>query len=433
LIEGLEIDSPKRTSQAQTGWEGFFPYYAGFPENFARKLLESARLPVGATVLDPWNGSGTTTYAASHLGLTSCGLDLNPVMVIVARARLLATSEADSIEPLAAEVTKCERAVQTPGEEDPLYGWFGPSAGGQIRGIERSIRRHLIGTMTIAPDGTHIDRISGLAATFYVALFSVCRELTARFQSSNPTWLRYPLGDESRIRSPCASIVQRLTTNLRSMAAALAAEGHLAGSPRTKQGKWDIRLADTTTVAVEPDSVDLILTSPPYCTRIDYTAATRIELAVLAPLLDFPAQELARRMIGSIRVPDHEIDPCADWGKTCNKFLEVLRKHPSKASAGYYYKTHADYFEKMSLSLSRIVNALKRDGTAILVVQDSYYKNIHNNLPKIIGEMGEAKGLKLVRSKEFHLSRSMSGINPYTRLYKRATGALESVLCFRRQ
>ena len=37
-------------------------------------------------ILDPWNGSGTTTYAASQLGYTSRGLDLNPVMNIVARA-----------------------------------------------------------------------------------------------------------------------------------------------------------------------------------------------------------------------------------------------------------------------------------------------------------------------------------------------------------
>ena len=48
-------------------------------------------------MLDPWNGSGTTTYAAAQLGHSSIWLDLNPVMVIVARARLLSPSEADLI------------------------------------------------------------------------------------------------------------------------------------------------------------------------------------------------------------------------------------------------------------------------------------------------------------------------------------------------
>lgn len=242
LIKELRIDSPKRNSHAQTGWEGFFPYYAGFPENFARTLLESAQLPAGAVVLDPWNGSGTTTYAAAHLGLTSCGFDLNPVMIIIARARLLAASEADSIEPLGAELTKCARAARTLDEDDPLCGWFGPNTAGHIRGIERSIRRHLIGAMTIAPDGTYLDRISGLGATFYVALFSVCRDLTTRFQSSNPTWLRYPRGGESRIRASRALIVERLKENLGAMASALVTKSGLSGPPRANQGEPDIRL-----------------------------------------------------------------------------------------------------------------------------------------------------------------------------------------------
>jgi hypothetical protein len=34
------------------------PYYAGYPELFARELLQSAKLSHGAVVLDPWNGSG---------------------------------------------------------------------------------------------------------------------------------------------------------------------------------------------------------------------------------------------------------------------------------------------------------------------------------------------------------------------------------------
>lgn len=62
------ISSPKRDGRAQTTWERFFPYYAGFPETFANDVLTTLNLKTGATVLDPWNGSGTTTYAAVHRG-----------------------------------------------------------------------------------------------------------------------------------------------------------------------------------------------------------------------------------------------------------------------------------------------------------------------------------------------------------------------------
>jgi hypothetical protein len=65
-FDRLQIVSPKRTPAGQSGWDGFFPYYAGYPETFARSLLKSAALPRGASVLDPWNGSGTTTYSAAQ-------------------------------------------------------------------------------------------------------------------------------------------------------------------------------------------------------------------------------------------------------------------------------------------------------------------------------------------------------------------------------
>ena len=107
-----------------------------------------------------------------------------------------------------------------------------------------------------------------------------------------------------------------------------------------------------------------------------------------------------------------------------------MKRHPSKASSGYYYKTHLDYFDKMERSLSRLVKSLKVKGSAVLVVQDSYYKDLHNDLPKIIAEMANAAGLSLGRQVDFHSKRSMSGINSRARLYQRAIGAVESVLCF---
>jgi hypothetical protein len=200
-----------------------------------------------------------------------------------------------------------------------------------------------------------------------------------------------------------------------------------------ESGNTSILLADTTGTSLTPSSVDLVVTSPPYCTRIDYTAATRVELAVLWPLLSTSAKDLGRRMIGSTNVPDHMVEVSEKWGGTCLAFLDKLKTHKSKASSGYYFKTHMDYFDKMARAMGRIATAMKPGAIACLVVQDSYYKDLHNDLPAIVGEMGEAVELTLHRTKAFHLSRSMSGINPHTRTYARPTGATEIVLCFHKQ
>jgi hypothetical protein len=281
--------------------------------------------------------------------------------------------------------------------------------------------------MAVTPTGAKLDRISGLAATFYVALFAVCRELVAPFLSSNPTWLRRPKDGEPKINVPRDLVEQRLAANLRGMALALAERRDLLF---TEQGASQVTLKDTTTTTLPPESIDLILTSPPYCTRIDYTAATRIELAVLAPLAQVVPDELGRKMIGSTRVPTQDIDVSPAWGRRCRDFLEALHKHPSKASAGYYYKTHLDYFDKIARSMSNLSQVLRPNGAAIFVVQDSYYKEIHNDLPSFITEIGDAYDLRKHRREDFSMKRSMSGINPKSRLYRKSAEAVEAVLCF---
>jgi hypothetical protein len=171
-FDKLIVSSPKRAAHIYSGWDGFFPYYAGYPEQFARTLIESARLPGEAIILDPWNGSGTTTYAASQLGYSCHGIDLNPVMGIVARARLLPPSEADSIQPLVRDLIKGVRSDTRLEADDPLLSWFRTPCVAVIRGVERRFREHLIGDRTLTPEGVKLDQMSGLAATFYVALFS---------------------------------------------------------------------------------------------------------------------------------------------------------------------------------------------------------------------------------------------------------------------
>jgi hypothetical protein len=349
-------------------------------------------------------------------------------MIIVARARLLPPSEADSIEPLAGEIVRFSQLDrESLDNREPLSLWFSNETAALLRGIERGIRRRLVGGMTITPEGIKLDRLSGLAATFYVALFTVCRELAAPFLSSNPTWLRRPKHHEPKIDIPRQVVESKLILNLCNMALALANRRHLL---MTEQGVSEVSLTDTTATVLPEDSVDVILTSPPYCTRIDYTAATRVELAVLAPLGQTTPEDLSRQMLGSTRVPTHAIEICPMWGQRCDDFLDALRKHPSKASSGYYYKTHLDYFDKMARSLGNLTRALKPDGAAVLVVQDSFYKEIHNDLPSIVTEMAEAYGLRKRRREDFRMSRSMSGINPYTRVYKRLPGSVEAVLCF---
>lgn len=428
-FDALLVQSPKRDRQVRTGWEGFFPYYAGYPESFARKVIESSNLKGGSLILDPWNGSGTTTFSAAQLGFKAIGLDLNPVMVIISRARILPFSEADALQPLSKAILAGADSAQCSDSFDPLLNWFDRRTTNTIRAIERSICERLVGNLTISKEGIKLDKLSSIAAAFYVALFAVCRDLTRAFQSSNPTWLKLAKRGERRISSERRTIERRFQLHIDAMANVLSDK--LVETTRD-HFPVEILLADSTSSVLPKRSVDFILTSPPYCTRIDYTAATRVELAVIAPLVGKDTIELGRNMIGSTRVPKREIQIEKSWGPTCKNFLHQVKSHPSKASDGYYLRTHLDYFDKMARSIDAIAEVLRPTGAAILVVQDSFYKEVHNDLPTITEEIAARRGLVLKRRDNFYFRRSMSGINRSSKTYGRKPGAVESVLCFQK-
>lgn len=432
-MNSLKIGSPKRSASSKVGWQGFFPYYAGFSENFAQELIASCGLEPDALVWDPWNGSGTTTFAAASLGISARGLDINPVMVIVAKARLLPYSETDALVPLASDILNSARRSKAKLQRaDALLGWFDPTTATHIRNVERSLRKLLVGNMTITNDGTNLSRLSSVAAALYVALFTTCRSYLKRFTTSNPTWMRIP--DVARQNVIIAKDVfeSSFRENVAAMAAAVQ-PAFAQKSPFFDQTTIVIDSGDTTEARHYDKMADMIVTSPPYCTRIDYAAATRIELAIVEPWQNVDAFKLSRLMIGSTRVPKSPPSPCRDWGGKCISFLRAVRDHPSKASKSYYLKNHLDYFDKMSRSLRSISKNLRREGVAVFVVQDSYYKEVFNPLPDILSEMASQFGLREFRRDNFNSSRSMSGINRASLAYREHCSPTESVICFEKQ
>ncbi|HEY4069187.1 MAG TPA: DNA methyltransferase, partial [Burkholderiaceae bacterium] len=76
-IGTADIFNPKQeTDVLEDKEDRLFPYYAGYSKRFAVNFLRSLELAPSSVVFDPWNGSGTTTRAASELGLHAVGCDL---------------------------------------------------------------------------------------------------------------------------------------------------------------------------------------------------------------------------------------------------------------------------------------------------------------------------------------------------------------------
>lgn len=408
-------------------------YYAGYDPGFVGDVLTHLSLDKESVVLDPWNGSGTTTAVVALSGRSAVGLDINPVLVVVAKSKLLTTDVAESLEALTTQILACAKEmVVVRAADDPLTQWFTAGTAAYLRAIERSVQNLLVeknGALRFTNDAA-LSRLSALASSFYVVLFEAVRGLLRSYMTTNPTWVK--LSSESS--GPVSTAKEKIDARFR--AAERRQHKHLQqlrlrpdGAPLDQRLR--VSLASSTATGLDSSSVDACVGSPPYCTRIDYPVLTRPELAVLGIGDDSEMRALRDRSIGTTTMTGDAPEAQEAWGRTINDFLTAVAAHSSKASKTYYRRYFLQYFDEMHKSLLELRRVLKDDAPCALVVQDSYYKELRNDLATGLIEMGRCVGWERAERFDFVVPRTRAAMHAGARQYRDSFTATESLIVLR--
>lgn len=399
---GRSALSPKRPSEDTAGLADVFPYYAGFGYDWARALLESMHVSDSAVVLDPWNGSGTTTLAAQHEGFRAVGIDRNPVANIVARLRVDAYL-IDQKMTLASAVGKRNSEPSN----DPLHAWFTPGSTKRIR--------EWADYLSLLPVGQ--------SCLPYVALFRSIRTLSSAFEGSNPTWVKRAKSDEELI-TVSASDFDAILMEQQEFIASRAMASSDTPSPPVK-----IATALSSALPVPNKCVDVVLTSPPYLTRIDYAVAYTRELAVLGH--DIAKDRNLRSALMGTTLIRRQSDSPLRIGETARNLIEDVASHSSKASSGYYRKQVVQYLDDLTAGLDEVTRVSKSGASLHLVVQDSYYKDIPVKLADICVEECTMRGWDLTGLDPYVVKRTLTSVNKAARNYKKSDVS-ETVISLRK-
>lgn len=415
--------NPKRDPKATEGRASWYPYYAGFSPQFVSHVLQRSRLTPAALVADPWNGAGTTTAIAQAAGYRTWGGDANPAMVIVAKAKFTEFHQlAMSKQAFEEILISSPLPISAIDPHDPLVNLLPYGAALLIRCVEWKLRA-LCADYDSFPEIPEEMRPD--LALMYLALFRAARTLAKSSRTKNPTWHRSLGADgvdniEVSIEAARAEIL-KVWEQLSSEVA------ERVGS----SGACMLNVSLSQSIPLNDGVVDLVVTSPPYCTRIDYVVSTTPELAVLG-FKNEAYDSLRRSLMGTTTVEKEIIGVEEEWGRSCCEFLDSVRTHPSKASATYYFKSHVQYFKGLWASLKECQRILKPGGEAVLVVQDSEYKGIRNDLASITAEMLQSFGLRYMDRKDFEKRISMRSLNSASKVYASGRPPVESVLTFKK-
>jgi site-specific DNA-methyltransferase (cytosine-N4-specific) len=256
-------------------------------------------LDPGAWVLDPFCGSGTTLLESAHIGWNAIGIDLNPLGILIANAKvtafnaqpktLLQQSEslADRLKLLSGGADWREYLP----EPDYLLNWFPVLVLPKLRAILASIE---------------LVRPKALQDVFRVVLSDICREVSLQ----DPGDLRV------RRRKDPAQDYPAVEIFLKSMQTKVWAIVRARQHIQPKSGKVQLAvLGDTRNAAGavrmlltnrKRKSFDAAITSPPYATAMPYLDTQRLSLAILGMISSRELRQGEKLQIGNREIQEKE-------------------------------------------------------------------------------------------------------------------------------
>ena len=123
---------------------------------------------------------------------------------------------------------------------------------------------------------------------------------------------------------------------------------------------------------------DIIITSPPYANRLDYTRIWYPEIIISSRIISVDIEEIKKKQLGTNVVSNKPLLPqdIKVLPKEIQRSLEEIKNdESSKASRTYYYPFFSNYAISLRQSLVNMAKKLKNNGMLIIFIRDTVRKD----------------------------------------------------------
>jgi len=357
-----------------------------FPARMAPELaLQSlSTLPTGSTVLDPMSGSGTVLRQAQALGHHGLGFDMDPLAVLMSRVwttkvdPTVAQAELDSVLDEATQVNLRQEQPSWHDQETREFidYWF---AGPQRRDLTRLAvvlerrRRARLGPLRRAA----VDVLQ-VALSRIIVTKEQCASLARDTSHSRPH--RVADINEYKVMPGFVRSVGQVLARLADPSTPTATTTDDAPNPT------EITLGDARAIGLDDQSVDAIMTSPPYLNAIDYMRGHRLSLVWLGHSVG-SLRAIRSSSIGAERAGTEDSESVRDIaGAMCDP--DALSSKHRKMVLRYAYD-----LEQMMREAARV---LRTDGRATYVLGNSCLKETFIQNSQGVAQAAAHAGLALL-------------------------------------
>ncbi|MGD0769871.1 MAG: site-specific DNA-methyltransferase [Tepidisphaeraceae bacterium] len=387
----------------------WFKYKEGFSSALVHYFLDRLASRPGV-VLDPFAGAGAALFAARERGWDAVGIEVLPVGCFAIQARLAA-------EKL--DVGAFKRAVKS-AKALPLDRKFGGPNPFDLVPITRgAFPEDSANGLLRFVQFCHEELVPGSVRTLMLgAAFSVLEAIS--FTRKDGQYLRWDCrssrsrgakdfhkGDIPEFRDAIFQKLERMTLDLEG--------GELFGPVRQSKGALDLRCGSSLEVlpTLEDRSIDLVITSPPYCNRYDYTRTYALELVFLGNSREQIGQ-LRQRML-SCTVENNEkvahlkciysrrgslprleaVDEAFRGQAALHEVLDYLDalKEAGGLNNDNIARMVRNYFYEMAFVIYELGRVLRKGGCVVMVNDNVRYAGEEVPVDLILSDFAQAAGL----------------------------------------
>jgi len=311
----------RSVNQYLTHW--IYPYKGKFHPQMIRALLNIIGLNIGDTVLDPFIGSGTTAVEAQLLGINCVGIDISPLCVLQSRVKT------ESIEVL-----------------PEIIEWKDE--------ILKNVGVNLFNLDDKALDKTIENIPNEKAKNFYLMAKLVAVSDNARRKKDFTKAFRKNLDLMILSVKDYVDVVKELNLKL---------------------GKVDIKIGDSRNLPLENNSIDGIVTSPPYSIALDYVSNDAHALKTLG----YNLKELREEFIGVRGKGQRRIDL---YNEDMKKSLEEMYRVLKPGKYAVIVIGNATYQGKEVKTVEFIIDYAKKIGFRLVKNIDKIIFGLYNVMQK---------------------------------------------------
>lgn len=382
--EAFWIESPNRHPN-------YTHYLFRFPAKFHPPVVSWALDTFGArgsNVLDPFTGSGTVQLEALVRGMPSVGIDIDPLACFITQVKTTPLSP-DELEMSLSQI----KSILSPFKRSDMEQE-------RLIGADISDEQFESESLSLAipsiPNMFHWFRryvVVDLARVFWAIQEAALNEHQARFfracaaaiirrvSNADPapvsglevTRIQAKRNAKREIRV-FEEFVTRTWKEIQCMSSLWDACGQGKSAAPAEVIRGDAQRAkDLLTSNGIESRFPLVITSPPYCTAVEYSRRHKLEMYWLG-FVENPAQHirLAHSYIGRGRVRISDWDECREFGlKELDQTLaRIVERNHTKARALRHY------FWSISQILAELEGIMKRRGTLVCAIGDSVCSGI---------------------------------------------------------